>query len=214
MDKGKSIDWAEVAGEVSHLVRPETRSKYFPQNPLRRFIINHFLEHLAATLAAFKWDTLLDVGCGEGFVDYCLSLRFPDKKITGVEPDPAALEAARKINPACEYIEADGRDLPFPDGSFDTVVCIEVLEHMDDYRKVMEEIRRVSRGPCIISVPAWPLYQGMNFMIGKNWSRLGEHPDHVVQFSRSFFEKELEAVFGASVSVSLSAPWLIGVIGK
>jgi hypothetical protein len=84
---------------------------------------------------------------------------------------------------------------------------------MDDYRKVVEEIRRVSRGPCIISVPAWPLYQGMNFMIGKNWSRLGEHPDHLVRFSRTFFQKELEAVFGEAVSISLSLPWLIGKCG-
>ena len=208
-----SINWAELTGELSSGVRPETRSKYFPKNPLRQALLNRFLDRTAKILSTFAWQSLLDVGCGEGFVDYYLDKRFPGRAITGADPDPVALEVARKINPSHDFIAADGRDLPFPDHSFDAVICNEVLEHLPDYRSVMEEVRRVSRGPCLFSVPAWPFYQAANFTIGKNWSRLGEHPDHVVQFSGKKLKKELESVFNGPAVVSFSFPWLIGLSG-
>jgi SAM-dependent methyltransferase len=202
------IDWAAVAADVAHLVRPETQSKYFPQNPLRQAIISGFLDTVGHELGA-DWQELLDLGCGEGFVDYDLGRRFPGRSITGIEPDPTALQAAVRINPQARYLHADGRALPFSDQSFDAVICIEVLEHLRDYPAVLAEIRRVSRGRCLVSVPAWPWYQGTNFLLGKNWSRWGEHPDHVVRFTRPALRRALESALGGTITVRLAYPWLI-----
>lgn len=210
----KAIDWKRVAGDLADKVRDETRSKYFPRNPLRRMLISRFLERVGAALGVSEWQSLLDVGCGEGFVDYYLSHAFPGLDITGVEPDPQAREVARGINPSFAYVDSDARALPFPDGSFDVVICLEVLEHLTDFRRVIEEAGRVSKGPCIFSVPAWPFYQGANFLIGKNWSRLGEHPDHVVRFTRRRLQRELSSILGDPVFVRLSFPWLIGICAQ
>ncbi len=203
------IDWAELAGELGERVRPDTRSKYFPKNPLRGRLIARFLESVAKSLDPAP-DTLLDLGCGEGFVDYYLGRVLPSTRITGVEPNPEALEVARSLNPGFSCLAADGRELPFPDRSFDAVMCLEVLEHLTDYREVLKEIKRVSRGRAIVSVPATPFYQLTNFAIGKNWSRLGEHPGHVVRFTGGRLRRELVEVFGGEASVVLSYPWLLG----
>jgi SAM-dependent methyltransferase len=207
------IDWIKVAGAHAEKVRPETRSKYFPQNPLRQRLIRGFLQSVGDALEPYPWRSLLDVGAGEGFVDYYLGLRFPGRAITGVEPDPTARAAAIAVNPGFTYLDADGRNLPFADGAFDAAICLEVLEHLEDYRRVLAELGRVTRGPRLVSVPAWPWYQGTNFLIGKNWRQWGEHPDHVVQFTGARLKGEMEAVFGRSVRVKLSYPWLVAVAG-
>lgn len=206
------IRWPELASGADHLIREDTRSKYFPKNPLRQEIIDRFLRNVSDILAGLEWRELLDVGCGEGFVDYYLGRRFENRNITGLELDPEAVEAASLINPDNGYVRGDGRALPFSDDSFDAAICLEVLEHLDSYPEVMADIRRVSRGPCLISVPAWPWYQATNFMLGKNWARKGEHPGHVVQFSAAKLETEMRRHMGGSPRVRLAYPWLIGLI--
>lgn len=51
----------------------------------------------------------------------------------------------------------DALSLPFPDASFDKIVCSEVLEHIPDYRQAVNEIERVLKpgGTLAISVPRW-----------------------------------------------------------
>lgn len=205
------IDWAAVTGECADQVRPETRAKYFPRNPLRQFILRRFLSRLASLLQQFSWQNLLDLGCGEGLVDYYLRLHFPHRLLTALDPDPAALRVAQKINPSIQYLIGDGRGLPFADHSFDAVICLEVLEHLPDFPRLLAEVRRVSRGHCLFSVPAFPFYQASNFLIGKNWTRLGEHPHHVVRFSATRLRRELSAFFPGPLSVSLSFPWLLAL---
>ncbi len=210
MNRGREgrMDWSEVAGELSEKVRPDTRSKYFPKNPLRQYLIRRFLETLTDFLQHDQWETLLDVGCGEGFVDHYLGRRFPEISLTGVENDQQALEVARTINPSFRYLSGDALNLPFPDQSFDAVVCIEVLEHIIEYRKALAELSRVCSSLCVISVPAFPWYQGSNFLIGKNWSRLGEHPGHLVRFTRKKLASDMSDFF-KDVRVGFSFPWLI-----
>ncbi|MFO8058187.1 MAG: hypothetical protein R6V10_12900, partial [bacterium] len=81
--------------------------------------------------------------------------------------------------------------------------------HIIDFRKVIDELARVSSGVCVISVPGFPWYQGSNFLVGKNWPRLGEHPDHLVRFTRRKLESEMSRVF-ARVEVGFSFPWIVG----
>src|SRR5260370_40764776 len=52
-----------------------------------------------------------------------------------------------------DYVAAKIEQLPFPDRSFDTVVCTHVLEHILDYRSAIAELRRIVRRRLIIVVP-------------------------------------------------------------
>lgn len=55
-------------------------------------------------------------------------------------------------------IQSDAEDLPFKDASFDTVLCSEVLEHLENDKKALIEVSRILKrnGRVIISVPVPP----------------------------------------------------------
>jgi 2-polyprenyl-6-hydroxyphenyl methylase / 3-demethylubiquinone-9 3-methyltransferase len=112
-------------------------------NPVRfryfAFIVDHVLrlDHRSARL--------LDVGCGGGF----LSEDFARTGIavTGIDPSPATIEAAKTHalgeGLTIDYRVAPGESLPFPDASFSLVACCDVLEHVEDPDRVINEIARV-----------------------------------------------------------------------
>jgi SAM-dependent methyltransferase len=73
-----------------------------------------------------------------------------------VDPSEVALERARAANPGLDFRPpAPDGSLPFADGSFEVVVCMNVLEHVADTQRLMSEARRVLRsgGRLAIAVP-------------------------------------------------------------
>src|SRR3546814_5645547 len=59
----------------------------------------------------------------------------------------------RKRAEGISFHEANIERLPFPDKSFDTVICTHVLEHILDFRGALAELRRVAAKRLIIVVP-------------------------------------------------------------
>lgn len=106
----------------------------------------------------FKWvrrhlygNSVLDVGCGRA---YFLKLIRPDYQIAGIEITKVRVEDCNQIlgQNAVKLGNLDGR-LDFKDGCYDTVVCMEVLEHLIDPQKTLQELVRISRKRVIITVP-------------------------------------------------------------
>jgi len=123
---------------------------------------------------------ILDLGCGEGrhiihaqmFNRAALNVGV-DIETNNIHTAKARLDENReyfktlnqenetttKIDSGDHWCVADGNGLPFIDGCFDVVICSEVLEHISDYRNMLEEINRVLKpgGMFAMSVPrAWP----------------------------------------------------------
>lgn len=204
------IDWQSIIPEDAlHLVRPETGSKYFPKNPLRQRLLVNFLEKITGLVKSSGAAEILDVGCGEGLVDFYISGKEPGLRIWGGDADREVLELARRLNPNGVYLPLDATNLPFDDSSFEVVMMNEVLEHLENFEAAVAEAARVAARVAIFSVPHWPLYQTANFLILKNLRTFGEHPDHVKQFSKSGFRKILENHFKRGVEVDTSFPWII-----
>lgn len=89
---------------------------------------------------------ILDVGCGDGrYVEAFSQRRY---QIYGIDvaPRPCNNDLSRRV------VKADARHLPFKDRSFDTVLMINVLEHVDD-APALQEAHRVCRKNVIFSVP-------------------------------------------------------------
>jgi ubiquinone/menaquinone biosynthesis C-methylase UbiE len=61
-------------------------------------------------------------------------------------------------------------DLPFHSGSFDVVLCIEVLEHLsrDDGARMLEEAKRVAKQAVIVTTPTDPLGRHSQGDINRN----------------------------------------------
>ncbi|HET6463593.1 MAG TPA: class I SAM-dependent methyltransferase, partial [Candidatus Krumholzibacteria bacterium] len=91
--------------------------------------------------------TLLDFGCGTG--DQTLLFLDDFDRIVGVDVDTTSIEkfkktiASRSLGARLEAIEYDGRTLPLATASIDFAISFEVLEHVLDERRALEELHRV-----------------------------------------------------------------------
>ena len=102
--------------------------------------------HRAAAVAEYSGSSFLDVGCGNGRYVLHFDDRFQTAGID-IQQYPQWDEAPEKFQ------VADAADLPFEDGSFDTVVSFETLEHVPDPEAVLREFHRVCGRNIIFSVP-------------------------------------------------------------
>jgi SAM-dependent methyltransferase len=88
----------------------------------------------------------LDIGCGFGRWTRWLAQRGADA--VGVDPTEGMLEAARLASPdPIEFLEMSATALDFPDGHFDLVTCITVIQHLepDEQEAAITELARVLR---------------------------------------------------------------------
>lgn len=99
-------------------------------------------------------DRVLEVGTGTGGFSRMVAERC--NEFTGLEFDAGACELTRsRLQGRGAVFQGDAQAMPFPSGSFSVVVCLEVLEHLPDYRRAVGEIHRCLRpgGRAMISVP-------------------------------------------------------------
>ncbi len=98
-------------------------------------------------------DACLDYGCGNGCASG-LWLRENAARYVGVDVSETAVKAARALG-LDAILLSEGADLPFADGLFDLVVCVEVLEHLFDPLAAASEMVRVLKpgGTLLATVP-------------------------------------------------------------
>jgi ubiquinone/menaquinone biosynthesis C-methylase UbiE len=84
---------------------------------------------------------LLDVGGGTG--NYARALREDgwEPVVTDRSPEMLARAAAKGL----ETVEADAQQLPFADASFDALICVSMLHHVDDRSRALAEQRALAR---------------------------------------------------------------------
>jgi ubiquinone/menaquinone biosynthesis C-methylase UbiE len=99
---------------------------------------------------------VLDAGCGTGFTLHKLADRGFD--VVGIEPSEGMRVQARSLYPDIPIIGGDIEHLPFPSGTFDLVVSIEVLRYLAVPDKSLSELARVLRPGGIAFVTATPRY--------------------------------------------------------
>lgn len=141
-------------------------------------------EHLirywwAASLADGR--RVLDAGCGMGYGSALLAARGA-ASVDAVDVAEPVVEAARAQGTPVRFAVGDVRSLPFPDDAFDLVVCFEVIEHIDDQARALDEFRRVLApgGLLAVSSPNRDVYVPGN-------------PHHVHELTPDELERELSA---------------------
>lgn len=107
-------------------------------------------------LSSSKSAAVLDVGCGYGETLVALS-QDGFTKLTGVDGDPKAIAHTRESlkNTQIEVKEGDVENLPFSEKTFSAVLCLDVLEHVTNDKRTVDEIARVleDQGLFIGSTP-------------------------------------------------------------
>ncbi len=159
----------------------------------------HIGRYLWASTAA-RGRRVLDAGCGVAYGSAMLA-EAGARRVVGVDLAEEVLANVRsRVPPNVRLERADLRDLPFEDGSFDLVVCFEVIEHITNQEEVVQEFVRVlsPEGLLLASTP--------NRAVSA-----GENPYHL----RELLPEELEGLLGehfANVELFRQGAWYSSAI--
>jgi SAM-dependent methyltransferase len=99
---------------------------------------------------------VLDIGFGLGYGLNILAIKA--EEVNGVDVDNKAYDYCQKTifgrNPKLIHLSTyDGYNLGFSDEHFDIVTCVDVIEHVEDYNKLIKEMLRVSKKGVFLSTP-------------------------------------------------------------
>ena len=84
---------------------------------------------------------IVDIGCGEGILLEKLIQRFPDAKVSGIDPSPENVSICRKHG--LDVYAGSAYELPLESASVDCVLFIEVIEHLKHPELAIREIHRI-----------------------------------------------------------------------
>jgi len=143
-------------------------------------------------LAPYRWAArlaaravVLDIGSGDGYGT--AELARVARWAVGLDVDPAVVARAglRYRQPGLGWVAGRAEALPFPDATFDLVCCFQVLEHLPDPTRFLNEARRVLApgGRLLLTTPnRAAVVAGLN-------------PHHVREYDADALRALLEPVF-------------------
>lgn len=186
--------------------------KHTSDNPVQRALIDRFHRKVTAIVQGLQPETLLDAGCGEGFVADIFLKVMPEVSITGFDVLSESINLAQLRNPRASFAVGDIYNIDHPDASFDVVYSFEVLEHLDDPGRALRELGRVAKRAVVLSVPHEPFFCLANAARGKNLDvrPRGSDPDHRNFWSRATFGTFVGQVLDVE-QLTGSFPWTICV---
>lgn len=118
----------------------------------RTALLRHCLKKYFA-----DFTSILDVGCGTGFVLSKISSDFPHARLHGSDIFAEALNMAAAKSPQCAFMQMDARKIPYRE-EFDVITACDVLEHIDEDGAALDGFYRALRpgGGVILTVPQHP----------------------------------------------------------
>lgn len=86
---------------------------------------------------------ILDMGCGAGFLTQDMARL--GHEVVGLDLSEESLQIAEKLDETgrVSYIQADAAAVPFPDASFDIVCAMDLLEHVENPKAIIQEAARL-----------------------------------------------------------------------
>jgi ubiquinone/menaquinone biosynthesis C-methylase UbiE len=133
---GEEYDW---------VTDPKRLEKIFHRK--RERVIAEMLEEYS-----YSNSSILDIGCGTGLITRNLHA----EQTVGLDINLWNLRKTNIHSPLSESIQSAGEQLPFRSSIFSAVLCTDILEHVPEPRRILEEAYRVLKqdGTLIGSVPS------------------------------------------------------------
>ncbi len=127
---------------------------------------------------------LLDVGCGPGILLDEARRRGWD--VVGVDLSTWACEHARSTY-GLRAVQGTLQEAGFADGTFDVIVMNDVLEHLDDPKGALAEIRRILRDDGFVYLSTIDIESLLSRVLGGWWWGINRH--HLFYFSRRTLDR-------------------------
>ncbi len=129
-----------------------------------------------------KKGRILDLGCGTGF-NFSSINKFG--KCYGLDISKSALKQAKKFNYKKLY-EGNALKTPFKDNVFDAVLCMDLVEHLEEDVELLKEVKRILKpnGICMFTVPAYKFL----------WSKDDELAHHIRRYTKPQIRKKIKKV--------------------
>jgi SAM-dependent methyltransferase len=142
----------------------------------RRRLLEWFVQEIARE---FTRPTILDVGCGTG-INFSVLAKYGDTFSSDASEEALSFSKGRGID---GLVRSHVESLPFLASTFDLVTALDVLEHIDDDLKGLDELLRVTKdgGVLVITVPAY----------GFLWSEHDEALHHRRRYAASELRNKL-----------------------
>lgn len=173
-------------------------AKYYTRNLISNFLVSNFFKILKQFIQNIKFNSILDVGCGEGMLLKSFSDYISNKSCCAIDVDENEVRDASKNLPFCSVKVGSVYEIPFENKSFELVTCTEVFEHLVDPYKALLEIERVSSKYVLLSVPNEPIWRILNIIRLSYLKDFGNTPGHLNHWRskefKCFVEKKFEIV--------------------
>ncbi len=185
--------------------------KYRSRNPAKRWMMRRFAERLHALFEkAAPEASVAEIGCGEGFLTGFLSERHPQLEFTALDQSEKDLQGLARKFPRVRTIPGDIYDLAGLGAGYSLTICAEVLEHLEEPERALEQIAGLGSHRSIFTVPNEPWFMLTNLAAGNNVTRLGNDPEHINHFTPRSFRKLLEPRFEV-LELTTSYPWILAL---
>lgn len=112
------------------------------------------IQNLNSMLEKMSFKNCLDVGCASGHMISEISKKYPNVVYFGVDVYDKAIEHAKKVYTYISFKVAPAEKLPFNDSTFDLVISYETIEHVEDPKTALREIKRVLKkdGTAVVAM--------------------------------------------------------------
>jgi ubiquinone/menaquinone biosynthesis C-methylase UbiE len=161
-------------------------------NPLRAYIQeNYELPAFIKHLGAEKFDSVLEIGCGNGNGTRLIRKYFNPLHITAIDLDEKMIRIAQRKNqdPQTVFQVMDAAKLSFADQSFDAIFDFGIIHHIPNWKTCIAELKRVlkNNGKLLLEDLSIDSLSGFPGLL---WKFLSAHP-YDQMFSSSEFEQYL-----------------------
>lgn len=183
------------------------KQKHESKNLALRALLHRFKSAAIDLVDRVSPQTVLEVGCGEGYMLETFAEARPSLDLMGIDiSEPAIDDARERLGDRAKLEVRDARELSTSGEKYDLVVMLEVLEHIPNPSQMLPVLEGLAAKHLLLSVPWEPFFRGLNFMRGKHVSAWGNDPEHVNHWGRSGFLDFVGGRFEV-IETPLVFPW-------
>ena len=165
-------------------------------------------EHIKNLIKNNKIISIADLGCGDGALIHALKKEFQKVKVTGIDISPRRINALRSKFPKDKFYCKDVCNTNLKKNSFDFIISSQVIEHVEDDKKLVKEIGRLLKKKGFVVIDS-VIKKSFSIYKYRNKGKFVLDPTHEREYKN---QKEFLDLFRADFKLIKS--WVIPVKRK